>query len=347
MDNVTRYAAVNTKIRALEGKFLKNEDYIKMLEKSSVNDIANYLKENTYYKTILDNINSENISRRYLEVNLKNYLIKNVEKLRNYFEGNYKKFIKSLYLKYEIDDIKKFARLISNESFEESYEKTFVFIGKYSDVDPEKVLRSRYLSDLISSFEGSKLYKYMLPILKGKRENLFNIEMALDMAYYSIIQSYWKLLSKNDSLLLSKVEGAIADLNNIQWIYRGMKFYRLSPEELLNYTINFGDSLTFIERKDLCYSKSLEDLFSKVKEYTPYSFLFNKEIIDLYMERRINRYIYYRLKKISRGGIDNIIQVVAYLLFLEFEIKDIITIVENVRYNMPFDEAKKYLVKEI
>lgn len=347
MENVTRFAAVNAKIRSLQGKFLKDKDYINMLEKNSVKDVANYLKDNTYYGEMLQDINLENISRRDLENILKNYLIKNVEKIRHYFNGNYKKFIKSLYVKYEIEDLKSFARLIFNGTELDSYEKTFVFVGKYSDVEPEKVFASKTIGDLIRAFEGSEFYKYIEHILKGKRESLFYLEMALDMAYYSIIQRYWKMISKSDRQILEKMEGIIADLFNIQWIYRGMKFYSLSPEEILNYTIDFGDKLTYNERKALCYAKSLDEFFALTKESTPYSFLFNKEIIDLYMERRINRYIYFKLRALERTAMMNIIHVVAYILFLEFEIRDIISITESIRYNMPYDEAKKFLIREI
>jgi len=91
--------------------------------------------------------------------------------------------------------------------------------------------------------------------VNGKRENRFRFEMALDTGYFSIIQSRKLKISREDREILKKWEGLLADLYNIQWVYRGKKFYSLSPEELLNYTINFGDKLTFRERKAMCYAK--------------------------------------------------------------------------------------------
>jgi V/A-type H+-transporting ATPase subunit C len=146
--------------------------------------------------------------------------------------------------------------------------------------------------------------------------------------------------------VLKKWEGMVADLYNIQWIYRGKKFYRLSPEELLNYTMNFGDKLTFTDRKAMCYAKNLDELYRMTMD-SGYGFLFKKEEIsrDIYMERRINRYIYYKLKALTRKYPMSIIQTIGYVWSLEFEIRDIISIIESIRYELPPEETRKFLVK--
>ena len=137
-----------------------------------------------------------------------------------------------------------------------------------------------------------------------------------------------------------------ADLYNIQWIYRGKKFYNLSPEELLNYTINYGDKLTFTDRKDMCYTKNLEELY-RMTINSVYGFLFKEEekSTNIYMERRINRFMYYKLKALIRKLPMSIIQTIGYVWLLEFETRDIISIIESIRYDLPPEEARKFLVK--
>jgi len=170
--------------------------------------------------------------------------------------------------------------------------------------------------------------------------------MALDMGYFNIIQSRRLKISGEDRKMLKKWEGMVADLYNIQWIYRGKKFYHLSPEELLNYTINFGDRLTFADRQGMCYTKNLEELY-RMTINTVYGFLFKKEEIsrDIYMERRINRFIYYKLMAMTHKFTMSIIQTIGYVWSLEFEIRDIISIIESIRYDLPPEEARKFLVK--
>ena len=346
MDKVIIYAAVNTKIRALEKDFLKREDYLNMIQKKSVVEVARYLKDNTSYGKLLREINLDNISRRDLEDILKNNMIKNMDKLIYYFRDDYKEFIRSLYIKYEIEDLKILSRSIFNGKELETIKKPLSFLGKYSRVSPEKLFKSRMIRDLIYSLEGSEFFEFLIPLVDGRRENLFRFEMALDMGYFSIIQSRKLKISREDRKILKKWEGLLADLYNIQWVYRGKKFYSLSPEELLNYTINFGDKLTFRERKAMCYAKNLEELYKMITN-TIYGFLFKKEEMyrDIYMERRIKRFIYYKLKALDRQFPLSIIQTIDFVWSFEFEIKDIISILEAIRYNMPPEEARKFLVK--
>ena len=346
MDKVIIYAAVNTKIRALEKDFLKREDYLNMIQKKSVVDVARYLKENTSYGKLLREINIDNISRRYLEDILKNNMIKSMDKLIYYFRDDYKELIRSLYIKYEIEDLKILSRSIFNGKDLETIEKPLSFLGKYSRVDPKILFKSKTNRDLIYSLKDSEFYEFLIPLVNGKRENRFRFEMALDMGYFSIIQSRKLKISREDRKILKKWEGLLADLYNIQWVYRGKKFYSLSPEELLNYTINYGDKLTFRERKAMCYAKNLEELYKMITN-TIYGFLFKKEEIsrDIYMERRINRFMYYKLKALDRQFSLSIIQTIDFVWSFEFEIRDIISILEAIRYDIPSEEARKFLVK--
>ena len=346
MDKVITYAAVNAKIRALEKDFLKREDYLNMIQKKSVVDVARYLKDNTSYGKLLKEINIDNISRRDMEDILKNNMIKNMDKLVYYFRDDYKEFIRSLYIKYEIEDLKILSRSIFNGKELETIEKPLSFLGKYSRVSPKSLFKSRTIRDLIYSLEGSEFFEFLIPLVDGRRENLFRFEMTLDMGYFSIIQSRKLKISREDRKILKKWEGLLADLYNIQWVYRGKKFYSLSPEELLNYTINFGDKLTFRERKAMCYAKNLEELYKMIAN-TIYGFLFKKEEMyrDIYMERRINRFIYYKLKALDRQFSLSIIQTIDFVWSFEFEIRDIISILEAIRYDIPSEEAMKFLVK--
>ncbi len=346
MDKITIFAAVNTKIRVMEKEFLKREDYFNLLKKKSVAEASRYLKESASYRKLLGGVYLDTVSRRDIEDILKRNMIKNINKLIHYFRDDYKILIRSLYMKYEIEDLKVLARSIFNGKNPAAIEESLTFIGRYSQVNPEKLIKSETIRDLIYSLEGSEFFEFLIPLIDGRRENLFRFEMALDMGYFNIIQSRKLKISSKDRKLLKKWEGMVADLYNIQWIYRGKKFYNLSPEELLNYTINFGDKLTFVDRKKMCYTKSMEELF-KITENSVYGFLFKVEEIstDIYMERRINRFIYYQLRVLSSKSPLSIIQTIEYVWLLEFEIRDIISIIESIRYNLPSEEARKFLVK--
>ena len=57
MGNVARFAALSTKLDAISGRFLQEEDYEVLLHKEKVTEVARYLKENTHYANLLaDNL---------------------------------------------------------------------------------------------------------------------------------------------------------------------------------------------------------------------------------------------------------------------------------------------------
>lgn len=346
MDRVIIYSAINTKIRILEREFLNRQDYLNLLKINSVSQAANYLKENTSYRDLLAEIKADTVSRRDIEDVLTKNMITNIDKLLYYFRGDYKVLIHSLYLKYEIEDLKMLARSIFNGKNPEEIGKNLFFLGKYSKIEPVKLFKAENIRDLIYLLKGSQFFEFLIPLVDGRRENLFRFEMALDMGYFDIVQSRKLNILSIDKHLIKKWESLLADLYNIQWIYRGKKFYQLSPEELLNYTINFGDRLSYKKRQRLCYSKNSEDLYHMTSGLI-YGFLFKKEEMstDIYMERRINRFVFYQLMRLSKKFPLTIIQTIAYIWKLELEIKDIISIVESIRYKLSIEETKKFLVK--
>lgn len=348
MDKITVYAAVNAKIKALEGEFLKQDDYMNLLQKKSVADVARYLKDNTSYGKLLKNMRTDKAGRRDIEDILKRNMINNMDKLLHYFRHDYKDFIRSFYIKYEAEDLKVLAREIFNGEKLDTMERPLSFLGKYSRIDSQKLLESKTVEELIYALKGSDFFEILKHLLKFKNENLFRFEMAIDTGYFSIIESRRKYISKQESEVLKKWEGMAADLYNIQWIYRGKKFYAISPEELLNYTINFGDKLNFDARRAMCYAKSLEQLYHMATD-VGYGFLFKKEEMsrDIYMERRINRFMYYKLKTLARKHPMSIMQTTEYMISFEFEIRDIVSIIESIRYDMQPEQAKKFLIKVI
>ena len=67
----------------------------------------------------------------------------------------------------------------------------------------------------------------------------------------------------------------------------------------------------------------------------------------IFMERRILRYLYYNLKRIKVKSGMNMSQPLVYILLSEIEIRDIISVIESIRYGMQIDEAKKYLIRKL
>jgi V/A-type H+/Na+-transporting ATPase subunit C len=349
MDSTTKYAAINTKVRVLEGRLLKDDDYIKLLSKKSVSEVALYLKENTHYKDILDKINENEMHRGRLENLLKGNHINGLGKIVHYFYGVYKKFYRTLFIKFEIEDMKVILRSIKTDRDNALTKDLFIYLGRVTEINLDTLISSKSFAEFIRNLKGSVYYNYLRSFIeKGENINLFSIETTLDLAYFDLLYKSIESIESYDIDIIEFTEGTIIDLLNLQWVYRGLKFYSLSPEELFNYTITHGREFTRNDIKDLCYSKSLEDFQKKILS-TKFSFLFdNENTRDIFMERRILRYQYFNIiNALKRKSGMNISRVIIYTLLIDMEVRDIISIIENIRYGMPAEEAKKFLIRKL
>lgn len=348
MGSVRRYAAINTKIKALEGRLLSKADYRNIISSKTVKEIADYLKSNTSYCFALDDITPEDLDIDKLEVSLKRHIVKQYEKLIHYFNNEYKKFFKILFIRYEIEDLKLYLRAITREENLENIRDFVIYSGKYSKINYEDLSNSKSLEELIYNLKETIYYNSLRAYVDEDSERrMFYMEMSLDRLYFMLLSGQIEKLSNEDRNILRELLGKNVDLLNLQWIYRGLKFYGLSPEELINYTIHSGYYLKYRQIKELCYTKNEEELIDRMID-SKYGFLFdNKDTLEILMERRIERYLYFLFLDYKKREKMNIIEPVVFMHLMEYEMRDIISIVEAVRYGLKEEDIKKFLVRRI
>lgn len=346
MGNERRFSAINTKIRVMRSRFLKDDDYITLMEKDKVADQTKYLKESTDYSSILKDIEDLDDVQK-VELQLDRYLVMQFEKIVKYFSDDYEKLFKALMFRYETEDLKLYLRALARGEDLEKSVRISVVRSAYYSFSYEKIKTAKSLEDFIEKLKGTKFYDVLYPYRhEVYTKLLFYMEMNLDRLYFSYLSEAAQKLSKGDREIFNELLGENIDLLNIEWIYRGLKFYNLLPEELINYTLPNGRYLTYRDLKDLCYGDV--DHLKEVVSGTKYKELVNEDRdIDLYMEIRIQRHLYDKFKNaFTKGKLDISISI-AYIHLLEFEIRDIISILEAKKYGLSYYETKDYLVRTI
>jgi V/A-type H+-transporting ATPase subunit C len=346
MGNERRFSAINTKIRVMRSQFLKDDDYIALMEMNSIEDQIRYLREETKYSEVLKEINdSDDIQQ--VELQLERLQISQFEKIITYFSDEYERYFRSFMFRYETEDLKLFLRVLARGEKLENYGIESLLKDKYYSFSYEKVKDAKSVVDFIDKLKGTKFYDVLYPYRNENHSKLmFYMEMNLDRLYFNTISDSAQKLSKPDRDAFNEVFGENIDILNIEWIYRGLRFYNLAPEELINYTLPHGLVFHFKELKDLCYG-DVEHLKVVVSK-TNYKELVNEDKnIDLFMGLRVQRYMYQSFKTAFREGKFDISISNAYLHLLEYEIKDIISIIEAKKYGLSYYEAREYLVREI
>ncbi len=343
MGNVARFAALSTKLDAISGRFLQTEDYEALLHKERVIDIARYLKENTHYADLLADIDPDTVHRGDLNLSLARKIIEVTEKVAYFTSHKYKEFIKALLIRYEVEDLKLILRAISRSENVRSLDPLFIHSKKFSHLDYEQLLSIQSIEDMVSLLRGTIYEEAFRSITQEDLEvREFHAEMNLDFVYFKNLLKRSDELSAEDRKILKELIGINIDLINIQWLYRAHKYYRLSPEEVLNYTLPGGVKYKFSQLKELAYDENpVEAVISSVKHNYP------KIVVkkDIYVERRTYQYLYDLFKKTNRENKMNIAKLASVLHFLEYEIRDIITIIEGIRYDVPVEDMKDFLIR--
>jgi V/A-type H+-transporting ATPase subunit C len=174
------------------------------------------------------------------------------------------------------------------------------------------------------------------------------MEMSLDIYYFKRLNGEMKKRfgqKKRNTIL--EILQKNSDLLNIQWIYRGKKYYDFSSEELLNYVLLTGYYFKYKDLKSLCYAKTTKELINKL-EHSKYGFLFkDEENFEFLMERNVERYIYQLFKDLEKVATLNINKSIGYMHKLEYEMRDIFTILESINYGLEVKEIQKKLVREV
>lgn len=344
MGSIARYAAVNTKVKSLEGKLMSEEEFVKFLDTKNYEDAFKFLKEETHYKEVLKEYSAEDVHRGQLEIILKKHYISIFRKLNHYFSSDYKKLFKILYKKYEIEDLKVILRGKYVNKEKEYLRSIICYESGLSSIDYNELINAKTIEECVDKLKGTDYFdaiNNLLPLIE--KEGLFRVEMELDFVYFSALRKFIKKLDKDDREVIEKLDGVNSDLLNIQWILRGKKFYNLSPEELLNYTIYDKDKLKRDKLKALCYSKDLDE-FYEMLETLPYGKVFSEnKNSDYLVERDILSYLRNAYKKQEKKNPISIATVIFYLEVYLLEVRDVITTIENKRYKSDNSEIKKYI----
>lgn len=346
MSGERRFAAINTKIRVLRTKVLDEKDYISLIEKNNVEEQVAYLRDKTAYREELSRIeNLDNIQQ--VEIELKRHLIAESEKIIKYFTDDYRDFFKTLMLRYEIEDLKLFLRMLERKENTDKIQNLSLLKGKYHSFDIRLIKSSSNLEEFIESLRGTIYYDVLNPYKNEEHAKIiFYMEMNLDRLYFSLLKSKSQNLKREDRIIFEEILGRNVDLLNLEWIYRGIKFYNLLAEELINFALPNGYEFQYKDIKNMCYSNIEE--FIKIVLKTQYNFLFDtKKDVDLYMERRIQRYSLYKFLDAFKKAKLDIHLSMAYIHLLEYEIRDIISILEAKKYGLTMEETKDYLVMKV
>lgn len=346
-------AAVTAKARVYRGRLLLPDDYFRLLELETVGEIAAYLAKTEAYGRYLTMNSPEILHRGELEGIITSVPLLEGLPFCGYISPERSSLVHAWGERFDVDIIKRVLRIITTGVGSREALKKRVGSIPITVVDEDKLLAAETLRDLLGSLEGYPLHPILdQPIKRAEKEggSLFQVRMAMDTFFLTRILSRGTRLPGSEGRGIRRLFGARADVINLYWIYRSRRFFALSPEEALALTLPVRHKLNFAALGAIAFAPDVPSMVKLLRE-GPYgeAFRFSKavdtpEAEEMALEHGLYRVLWQISQEIFRSGASGVHVLFAYLTLRELEVKDLFTIIEDVRYRFDRKKARHFLI---
>ena len=343
MGNLLAYSGIVTKIRAMQSKLLKPEQFVEVANLGNVPEIVDYLKKNTAYAEVLDTLDESQIHRGNIEKILVQSLYHDYTKIYRFCGQKQRRFLKLHMKSYEIDLINYCLRIVINhykQPFDLNYKRAF--FDRYSQISIEKLITSRTTDELVENLKDTEYYVPLRKLKDSQNVTLYDYDLTLNLYYFTTIwKEQKKVLKKADLDLFMRDFGSRIDLLNLQWIYRAKKYYNMKPADIYLLLIPIHYKLSTDLVKELVEAPGLEE-FENAVARTSYARHYNFRQ-DLTIEQMYSECLNYLYTVDRRRNPYSIAAVNTYLFLKEEELKKLTTAMECIRYSLTPGETLAYV----
>lgn len=343
------YSGITTKIRAMSGRLLSDEQFQEMASLEDVRSAADYLKKQPAYTEIFSGLDDTKLHRAYIEQLLEQSEYQDFSRLYRFSNAAQRRFLDLYFRHFEISMIKKILRsVMAHQQTEPEQFLCREFFEKHSSVDFPRLAQSANLSEFISNLEGSAYYKTLSDLAASADHplTLFDCEMRLDLLHISTMwKAKNKALSRQERKIITQGFGSRLDLLNIQWIYRSKKYYSIPAADIYALLIPVNYRLKQDQVIRLAEADGIPSFFGALR-HTYYGKFTDRDLnaapdLEALYQQILDR-IYSgnsRRHPYTAAILDS------YLYFKEQEMQKIITTIEGIRYGMDESTILSMVIK--
>lgn len=331
------YEALCAKVKAMYGKRLRVEDFSRMARMASVDEVYADLRQHPVWGPGVGRLSQDaRFGRAKLEAALRNQVREEFVRLSAFIPRQDRALMEFPILRSELDGLLfTLARLGAGRVAEpEPLPTSFI---RHSKTDEDALTRCAGYEDLLEATRRSIYYEPLARLRPppGKLPDYPQVESALFTVYYDhMLRTVEKRYEGDAKALLRQGIGTQVDMLNIMHILRLKRFF---PEEdgIVKILFPFYYKLKPAHVREMCAAPDLAGAVAAAGQ-TPYGKLLRNASVEdlgrLYSESliRVSR------RQLMQGK-PSIYVAVAFLNLRELELKELITVVETVKYQAPYD----------
>lgn len=338
--------AIASKARAMFARRLSAADCNEMIKKSSVGEVAVFLRDNTHYGRVLEGMDTETIHRGQLEERLREVRYDSYAALTRYCFSREAGFYQYLFLWDEVEQIINLLRYIGAGSEGEYFFNYSRYLPRYCSYDLTRLVACRDFDAVLAVLAGTPYEKILLahPPLSSDGKNQLDMvfcERDLKVYYFDrVFQLIKKQFSGSAARELREIFMDRIDAENLENAYRLRHFFKSKPEYIRSALLPYKTvSYRLIDR--IIDSTQETELTAALR-----SSRFGKSgpIDTDFIENLTLREQEIISRRKLRYSTHPAVTLVSYMTQMQIELENVINIVEGIRYGLPPVEIRKLLI---
>ncbi|MBP7236412.1 MAG: V-type ATPase subunit [Petrotogaceae bacterium] len=341
-----KYPFLMAKSRALISNLLSRKDYENMMQLSSVDDVFSYLKNKTHYGNTLSKTNFNSVHRKDLELLLKKTICLDLENLYFYIPEKAKEFLRCVIDRYELENIKIIFGWLHSKRFPLEKE-VILFPVFHKNYELSALVKNESFDAVMNFLKKTPYYIVIKAVYENylKTKKLFILTNALDIWYYTRLFKLIKNLGKYADFL-KKVFFMQCEFLDISSIYRCRFLFGLSVNETKNFLLPIKEVSDIPDIHILLNMTNEKEFFDFLTEHdsSRYSIKTRNDLFAQNIDRADERILLAYAKKTLKNLNNGFDVFSAYIYLREYEYRDLVTVIESVRYGIEPQKAVRYLI---
>jgi V/A-type H+-transporting ATPase subunit C len=344
---VSGYAATNSRVRVMYSTLLAPQEWASLAEAADYPAIIEQLKR-TAYGPYLDKVNDRDLTPRRAVFQIKGRLADAYMNIINTVPGQARPVIAQLYRNFEVDNLKAVLRGVVTRASWDRVRYVLFPLGSFTVLPAKAMVETGNVGAAVELLRGTQYYEPLSFAMKrySAEQNLFPLEVALDLFYWRKLWAEVSRLSNQDRTQAIRIVGSLLDTNNLMWAIRYRVYHRLSEEELINYTLPIGYRVHDIDIRSLAAGADIAMTVSRIFPDIPnVDAMLREPRTGLpQLERELQRYVANQCRAAFTGNPFHVGIPLAYLVLHDFEIQDLTVLIEAKSVKVPAEEFRPLLV---
>ena len=345
-----RYSAAVAGVQAGFGNLLTEDDWNRLLSASNPEQVISALGQTVYREA-----GAEKSGRiEAVERKIRAAFARRFRMAMPFLRGPARELFDGLWRPFELNNLIMVLRGIHHDVSRARIRSDLVDLGQFSSLDWNRLSDSRSVDQVIARLQQSRDGGFYATALKKaaeqyeRRREVFILEVSLQLSHFHSLCGVIESLHGSDRRWARRFAGSMIETQNFLWACRYRIYFRFEPETILAYSLPYGRRVDASVLRKAATGAPLVQLVRNV---------WNDELPDLdRIDKDSEREALVELEVIFKRHRHNVAAgilsgypvhlgvLLAWVVLLETEVDDLVTVIEGVDNDWPAQRIRSELI---